>query len=757
MGHLINPIAYRLGINKSWESTFYIKNIYYAEFIHNILNFRNFLYYLFFNKKALQSGIFLSEIIFFKNFKNYIVNIYIYYLELEKSSYKFMNNLYINYYKKDYLKGEKSHIPDFPPHYWFLHNADLYAFLYIFYNIFFSKTEIKNKKINKKYINLNFDSRMNINMTLLINKFNNIILKRIKGYDNASNIIHIYFNQLINKIDKVKTFQELVKFKYNMIYLKKVFKNNFRYDFEKEKIILSKLENIPKIRKIYNSLNKVSKLRLKKYFFFLFKVNHSFNNIDNNIEKPEYIQDINKVDKFLKKKRFSYNRNIFKLLKKYERIGTLWSRTPRLEKFEYDDLITSSDNIIDNFTLNTFLYFGKKVDFKKYKNYLHFVRKWGYLIKFLKYLETLEYKNWFKVSFFFLYLSVALHCSLQAKKMRVKFYVRDYLYKLIYVWLGKIYFLPFFKKLSNILLYFYITITSLKDVKFNFFFISVNDVSARFLANYIGLKLKKNHYLSRIINPVKKELWRLSKLFMVPKKNYKIKFRKLIFFTKKRLIKKIKIFFKYSNKVFFYYYKKNFTFFNFNLYQFKIFLIKNKLKKEEYIELYFFYNLFYGKLQNNFNIDFIKFNTKIMKKNLYYEYCHNINFIDYSNNQRFRMLNINHLLVSSNIIKHFMNFGYFKALWNTVNLFNKRNARKNRHLYKVSGLIAFKMAFKGRFSRKQRASSIWYAHGRASLNRLNVKMDYAFIKVPLINSIVSIKIWLFRHSVYKFYKFILNF
>ena len=67
------------------------------------------------------------------------------------------------------------------------------------------------------------------------------------------------------------------------------------------------------------------------------------------------------------------------------------------------------------------------------------------------------------------------------------------------------------------------------------------------------------------------------------------------------------------------------------------------------------------------------------------------------------------------------------------------------------------MAFKGSFSRKQRASSIWYSNGRASLNRLDLEVDYAFVKVPLKNSIVSIKIWLFRNTKFNNIKFILNF
>jgi len=64
MGHLISAIAYGLGINKSWENTWYIKNIYYAEYFHNILNLKNFIYILFMKKKTIKNGIFLSEFFF---------------------------------------------------------------------------------------------------------------------------------------------------------------------------------------------------------------------------------------------------------------------------------------------------------------------------------------------------------------------------------------------------------------------------------------------------------------------------------------------------------------------------------------------------------------------------------------------------------------------------------------------------------------------------------------------------------------------
>jgi len=55
MGHLINPIAFRLGLKKNWEYKSFIKNIYYSEYLHNILNIRNFIYYFFNRKKNNKS------------------------------------------------------------------------------------------------------------------------------------------------------------------------------------------------------------------------------------------------------------------------------------------------------------------------------------------------------------------------------------------------------------------------------------------------------------------------------------------------------------------------------------------------------------------------------------------------------------------------------------------------------------------------------------------------------------------------------
>jgi ribosomal protein S3 len=54
------------------------------------------------------------------------------------------------------------------------------------------------------------------------------------------------------------------------------------------------------------------------------------------------------------------------------------------------------------------------------------------------------------------------------------------------------------------------------------------------------------------------------------------------------------------------------------------------------------------------------------------------------------------------------------------------------------------MAFYGRFTRKQRAASIWFKSGKVPLNSVNCRMDYAFYTVPLKNSAVSVKVWLYK-------------
>lgn len=751
MGHLINPIAFRLGINKSWESIWYIKNIYYPEFIHDILNLRNFIYYIFLSRDSIESGILLSEIKFFKFFKKYIVKIFLYHLELEKISYKLMNNIYVNYYKKLKTKSYKL-LPDF----WFLHNADLYAFIFLFYNIFFKKfKKLKKKKKIRRTIELDMDK----DIIDIINKFNGMIISNIKSKNYITNNMDLYIKNLENKLQKSVNLYDLIDFRIEMQKAENKYGKNFRYNFHKENLILNSLKK--KIKFKLKSLKKKFKLSNKLFYkiFYTYLIGN--------------LKDFKILVGNLKSKKKTYHKSIKYIFKKIKKknhrkdmLSTMWSRDLKTDNFDFDNNLESSENILNQYFLNIFLYLGRKVDFRKFKNYELFSKKWGYLIKFLKLFDTFKFKSKMKSSNFFLFLSLCLYSNLKSIRLKKKFYVRNLIYRILYVWLGKTYFFPFFKFFSKLLNQAFLNLSKFKDIKFNYNIISVDEVSARFLATYISLKLRKNHYVQAIINPVKRELWRLSRSSLKKKKLYKKIIKKFLRHKKKRFIQLLMHILNIYNRILYLNLKKNFSLITLDIFKFKLNIFKDIVYENFYkninkfIKIYFFFSFFYGKLQNNLNFKLLNFkNFKNLKgkKQIFYYYFTQFNNFIYLNIKKFRVINVSHLLIQSNIIKNFLDFSFFRYLWIGIAKFNKRNGRKNYNLYKISSLIAFKMALKGRFSRRQRASSIWYTHGRASLNRLNVKIDYAFVKVPLKNSIVSIKIWLFRKNAFNKFKYILNF
>lgn len=97
----------------------------------------------------------------------------------------------------------------------------------------------------------------------------------------------------------------------------------------------------------------------------------------------------------------------------------------------------------------------------------------------------------------------------------------------------------------------------------------------------------------------------------------------------------------------------------------------------------------------------------------------------------------------------FWNYNYnFLINYNFLNKLKIRSQRLRRHGH----LIGFKLHCLGRFSRKQRASSIWFKESKVPLNTLSAEIDYSYFNVPLKNSSATVKIWLYKKSNFtKFY------
>jgi len=71
-------------------------------------------------------------------------------------------------------------------------------------------------------------------------------------------------------------------------------------------------------------------------------------------------------------------------------------------------------------------------------------------------------------------------------------------------------------------------------------------------------------------------------------------------------------------------------------------------------------------------------------------------------------------------------------------------------------LYGYKFHFKGRFTRKQKAASVWFTRGALPVSSMNVKVEYSFFTVFLRYSACTVKIWLYKGKTAPTYKYKLN-
>jgi hypothetical protein len=175
--------------------------------------------------------------------------------------------------------------------------------------------------------------------------------------------------------------------------------------------------------------------------------------------------------------------------------------------------------------------------------------------------------------------------KLKKKSNRVNFKLKDLILKLIKIIFYNKILVKFARFYGGFLRHIFHILTSMNKYTFKFCFITNNSINARFLARYIGLKLKRKFPLFTVINPLKKELKKLAtkkrekKAFSLfnlfsNKLNdrskftgYKNTFKNMVIFLYNRF-KEISIF----------YYTKNLTFITIDFLIF-FFILKKKLKK----------------------------------------------------------------------------------------------------------------------------------------------------------------------------------
>jgi hypothetical protein len=347
----------------------------------------------------------------------------------------------------------------------------------------------------------------------------------------------------------------------------------------------------------------------------------------------------------------------------------------------------------------------KKMKFEKFNNTLNLYGKWSRAQTYFNTLKKLmNIKN--KTSFFFLFQAfISLNRMVSTLKFKKNF--RDGIYLSLYSLLGKFFFFRPFKLVINYIKYILNLVNSTINVKktsFIFHFMSNLNVTANLISFYLAMKFKKGFTLFGATNPLKNELSRLNFKNKQNKDPYKLQNYRAMFSKKvkrykallKKTLKCLKIMFK--NTLYISYIKNNsLNFYNTYIYQKKA--INNKYK----IFIKLFYISIYYKI-------YIMFNRLVLKSKVYFNILFSNAFdllnymsslIQYKAKSPVKLINF-----SLFFLKNILNYEYLRRYWWKFKNFNLRNIRQNYIVKYKSILMGFKFAFRGRFSRKQRASFI---------------------------------------------------
>ena len=339
------------------------------------------------------------------------------------------------------------------------------------------------------------------------------------------------------------------------------------------------------------------------------------------------------------------------------------------------------------------------------------------------------------------------------------------------------------------------------NIKVNVYFYLINNehITANFLAIYIAQRLKQKYRLNFLINPLLHELKRVKRVSRIKNKHkYSLHQLNTQLTHNYNLYKQnLKYLFGSYSVEHYNLFKKTFSWFTYDLLitQWSIIthiwdiqnlsLIKEYLMEQnDYLRarifgicrtvsskrahILFFVKATYYKLYTSYllKINKNRTNNRVLKpspdyfifvREMYYDL--NSSFANISSKDRFDFIftNINKLpvwyslriglksLVRLERFTHFMQrrnhiYHTYKISKGTIR--RRKVMAQNPH----RGLIGYKIQLKGRFTRKQIAAKHVFKGGHVPLNTLNSNIDYGFATVPIKNSAIGVKVWLYRGS-----------
>jgi hypothetical protein len=446
-----------------------------------MLKLRNYLYFFLTRKKILKSGIFLSNFFIVKYNKAYIVNIYIYHIDFEKLSFSCINRLYASFFsynrrKKIRKAGNFFKLLTF--------NVDFFFYIILFYKVIYKAREKKRKLFIKSNLFLKFSDFSRYYNKLLV-AYNRLLALRIF------------------KKEKINTFKLKEGF---MLFKQLEVARKLGYGRGDDKN-----ENLESV-KLNKSSIALLKLAKKEFNKIKLEKKHEYNMLyyyNNRLLQNKYYQSLNYKD----------------------------------SKLKFNHLINKDLGFKYNFTLLEFIFYLLKGAGLNFKNSIFSkVLKLSRVLSFLPVFKHLNFrllKQKINYNFLSFFLTVLLK-SVLSYTLKKKNYnkIRAKVYFLLYSHLGYKFFFKEIKAVTPFLSHIFFIINKARNVSYKIFFLSNKNITARWLCRYIGIKLRNNYSFYSVINPIKKELYKLCRLnkkknrskmyflnIFINRKNFKYKLR----------------------------------------------------------------------------------------------------------------------------------------------------------------------------------------------------------------------------------------
>lgn len=322
---------------------------------------------------------------------------------------------------------------------------------------------------------------------------------------------------------------------------------------------------------------------------------------------------------------------------------------------------------------------------------------WFSLYNFsFNYFSKFSYEN---LKLFFFLVSVIV-----SKKFA--FYKKGFLF-------SNFFFQNFFYKLVKVNIY--VIDSIMNTVIFNFFY------NKKFNRRFF--KLKKGFFLIRYHNILKKKKF---KLILKKKKFLKLKDKFLIILKKKIKGKRKKNF----------YIPFNFKFSFFSGYLFRFFKLQNFLSSFKFFNhkrFLVFLNFYFFKVFRYFKVYFFfKKIRYLFIKDIFFFFKRVIFF-------KICLLSEKHL-TAANLVRYF----FFRLIYKEP----IKVLLKNYFFKRLKKLVTgYRVFAKGRFSRKDRASDLFYQGGRMPASSAKYgNLEFASMIVKLKNSTCNLKVWLFKNK-----------